>query len=215
MKVNGQLQVQAPLPLVPIKHEVEWAPEPVWTFRRKIFPPVGIRIPGRPACGLVTMLTPLPDTCSTRILKWRPTEECIITQKQPSKNHDFMKRSVPLELSSQAEMDCNAVFAGKGKHVPAHAMNTYRRSRGLAPPTLKLSTTKVVSLTPRPLYPEEKAFGTHWTEWWVEPRASLDVWRRAGTLTPIGTRTPNHPVRSLVTTPRELYRLRSEHTVNV
>jgi len=86
-----------------------------------------------------------------------------------------MKRSVPLELSGQAEMDYNAVFAGKGKHVPAHAMNTYRGSRGSAPPTLNLSTTKVVSLTPRPLYPEEKAFGTHWTEWWFEPRASLDV----------------------------------------
>jgi len=48
---------------------------------------------------------------------------------------------MPLEISGQPDLDYNAVFAGKGKEVPVHAMNTYRGSRGLAPPTLNLSTT--------------------------------------------------------------------------
>jgi hypothetical protein len=32
----------------------------------------------------------------------------------------------------------------------------------------------VVSFTPRPLYPWERAPGTHWIGGWVDPRAGLD-----------------------------------------
>ena len=42
----------------------------------------------------------------------------------------------------------------------------------------------------------------------LSPGPLWTLWRRAGTLTPVRTRTPNHPVRSLVTIPPELYRLR-------
>jgi hypothetical protein len=33
----------------------------------------------------------------------------------------------------------------------------------------------VVSFTPRPLYPSERAPGTHWIGGWVGPRAVLDA----------------------------------------
>jgi hypothetical protein len=33
----------------------------------------------------------------------------------------------------------------------------------------------VVSFTPRPLYPRERAPGTHWIGGWVVPRAGLEV----------------------------------------
>jgi hypothetical protein len=39
---------------------------------------------------------------------------------------------------------------------------------------LSISWRWVVSFTPRPLYPRERAPGTHWIGGWVGPRAGLD-----------------------------------------
>jgi hypothetical protein len=57
-----------------------------------------------------------------------------------------------------------------------HAMKTYWGIEGIAPCILDLGTRWrwVVSLTPRPLYPRERAPGTHWIGGWVGPRAGLD-----------------------------------------
>jgi hypothetical protein len=50
-------------------------------------------------------------------------------------------------------------------------------SGGIAPRILDLGTIWrwVVSFTPRPLYPKERAPGTHWIGGWVGPRAVLDA----------------------------------------
>jgi hypothetical protein len=58
-----------------------------------------------------------------------------------------------------------------------HAMKTYGESGGIAPRILDLGTRKrrVVSFTPRPLYPRKKAPGTHWIGGWVGPGAVLDA----------------------------------------
>jgi hypothetical protein len=46
--------------------------------------------------------------------------------------------------------------------------------RGIAVLFLDLGARRVVSTTPRPLYPRERP-GTHCTGGWVGPRAGLDV----------------------------------------
>jgi hypothetical protein len=58
-----------------------------------------------------------------------------------------------------------------------HAMKTYWRSGGIAPRILDLGTRWrwVVSFTPRPLYPRERAPGAHWIGGWVGPKAVLDA----------------------------------------
>jgi hypothetical protein len=63
----------------------------------------------------------------------------------------------------------------------------------------------VVSLTPRPLYPEEKAPGTHWIGGWVDPGAGLDDFeeRKFLTLPGLELRPLGRPARS-----QSLYRLR-------
>jgi hypothetical protein len=55
-------------------------------------------------------------------------------------------------------------------------MKTYWESGGIAPRILELGTTWrwVVSFTPRPSHPRERAPGTHWIGGWVGPRAVLD-----------------------------------------
>jgi hypothetical protein len=56
-------------------------------------------------------------------------------------------------------------------------METYWGSGGIAPRILNLGTRWrwVVSFTPRPLYPRERAPGTDWIGGWVGPRAVLDA----------------------------------------
>jgi len=70
MEISGQLHIPAALlqennPL-PIEQEVEWAPEPVWTFwgRKKSLAPTTIQALGCPACRLQT----IPNT-----LSWLPS----------------------------------------------------------------------------------------------------------------------------------------------
>jgi hypothetical protein len=63
----------------------------------------------------------------------------------------------------------------------------------------------MVSFTPWPLYPEERAPGTHWIGGWVDPRAGLDSAekRKFLTLPGLELRPLGRPVRS-----QSLYRLR-------
>jgi hypothetical protein len=63
----------------------------------------------------------------------------------------------------------------------------------------------VVSFMPRPLYPQEKAPGTHWIGGWVKPRAGLDEMEKRKFLTLLGLelRPLGRPARS-----ESLYRLR-------
>jgi hypothetical protein len=58
-----------------------------------------------------------------------------------------------------------------------HAMKTYWGSGGIAPHILDLGIRWrwVVSFTPRPLYPKERAPGAHWIGGWVGPRAVLNA----------------------------------------
>jgi hypothetical protein len=58
-----------------------------------------------------------------------------------------------------------------------HAMKTYWGSGGIAPRITDLGTRWrwVVNFTPRPLYPQGKAPGTHWIGGWVGLRAVLDT----------------------------------------
>jgi hypothetical protein len=58
-----------------------------------------------------------------------------------------------------------------------YAMKTYWGSGGIAPRILDVGTRWrcVVSFTPRPLYPMERALGAHWIGGWVDPRAVLDT----------------------------------------
>jgi hypothetical protein len=62
----------------------------------------------------------------------------------------------------------------------------------------------VQSFTPRPLYPGERAPGTHWLGGWVEPRAGLDDVEESKFLTLPGLelRPIGRPARS-----QSLYRL--------
>jgi hypothetical protein len=57
------------------------------------------------------------------------------------------------------------------------AMKAYWESGGIAPCILDIGTSWrwLVSFTPRPLYPRERAPYTHWTRGWVGPRAGLDT----------------------------------------
>jgi hypothetical protein len=57
-----------------------------------------------------------------------------------------------------------------------HTMKTYWTCGGIAPCILDLGTrmTLVVSFTPRPIYPQERAPVTHWTGGWVDSRSGLD-----------------------------------------
>jgi hypothetical protein len=63
----------------------------------------------------------------------------------------------------------------------------------------------VVSFTPRPLYPRERASDTHWIGSWVDPKAGLDDVEKRKFLTPPGLeiRPYGLPARS-----ESLYRLR-------
>jgi hypothetical protein len=63
----------------------------------------------------------------------------------------------------------------------------------------------VVSFTPRPLYPRERAPGTHWIRGWVNPRAGLDHMEKCKFFTPPGFELQplGRPARS-----QSLYRLR-------
>jgi hypothetical protein len=63
----------------------------------------------------------------------------------------------------------------------------------------------VVSFTPRPLYPRERALGIHCIGGWVDPRAGLDHMEKWKFLTPPGLepRPLSRPARS-----QSLYRLR-------
>jgi hypothetical protein len=56
-------------------------------------------------------------------------------------------------------------------------MKTYWGSESIAPRILDLDTRwrSVVSFTPRPLYPQGKATGTHWIGGWMGPRTGLDA----------------------------------------
>jgi hypothetical protein len=58
-----------------------------------------------------------------------------------------------------------------------HAMKTYWGSGGIALRILDLATRWrwMVSFTPRPLYPRERAPGTHWIRGWVGLRAGLNA----------------------------------------
>jgi hypothetical protein len=63
MEVSGQPHVSVALapvkePSVPIEWEAGWAPEPIWTFERrdKSLAPAGIRVLGRIARSLITIL---------------------------------------------------------------------------------------------------------------------------------------------------------------
>jgi hypothetical protein len=68
-------------------------------------------------------------------------------------------------------------FKGKGKVelslclflTEHHAMKAYWGSGGIA------RWRRVVSFTPRPLYPRERTPGTHWIGGWVGPRAVLNA----------------------------------------
>jgi len=57
-----------------------------------------------------------------------------------------------------------------------HTVKTYWVSGCTAPCILKLGTTwrRVVSFTPRPLYPRGRALGTHYRWGWIGCRGSLD-----------------------------------------
>jgi hypothetical protein len=59
---------------------------------------------------------------------------------------------------------------------------------------LGTSWRSVVSFTPRPLYPWNRAPGTHWIGGWVGPRASLDDVEKKKFIEFIGTRTPTPSV---------------------
>jgi hypothetical protein len=66
---------------------------------------------------------------------------------------------------------------GKGKSHPITGhQGPSRGSRGIALLILNFGVRRgwVVSVTPRPLCPQERP-GTHCTEGWVDPRAGLDV----------------------------------------
>jgi hypothetical protein len=56
-------------------------------------------------------------------------------------------------------------------------MKAYWRTEGTAPHILGLGIRRrwVVSFTPRPLYPQERATGTYCTGVWVGPTADLDT----------------------------------------
>jgi len=61
--------------------------------------------------------------------------------------------------------------------VLEHASKEHRGGRCMAPPILNLSTRQrnVVSMTPHPLYPNERAPVSYFIEAWEGPRSSLDV----------------------------------------
>jgi hypothetical protein len=69
---------------------------------------------------------------------------------------------------------------------------------------LRTNLRWVVCFTPRPLYPRERALGTHWRRGWVGPRAGLDDMEKTKFLTLPGLelRTFGRPTRS-----QSLYRL--------
>jgi hypothetical protein len=86
-----------------------------------------------------------------------------------------------------------------------HAMRTYWGSGSIAPRILNLGTRWrwVVSLTHRPLYPEERTPGTHWVGGWVGPRTGQDAVVKKIILSPRQELNPGRRARS-----QALYRLR-------
>jgi hypothetical protein len=82
-------------------------------------------------------------------------------------------------------------------------METYWRSRGIAPRILDLSTRWewMVSFTPRPLYSHGKAPSTHWIGSWVSPRAVLDVVVRRRIPNPHRKSNPRTPIVQPVAPP--------------
>jgi len=62
-------------------------------------------------------------------------------------------------------------------NVLEHANKAQRGGRCMAPPILNLSTRQrsIVSLTPNPLYPSERAPGSYFIGAWEGPRSSLGV----------------------------------------
>jgi hypothetical protein len=89
-----------------------------------------------------------------------------------------------------------------------HDMKTYWESGAVAPRILNLGDRWrwVVSFTHPPVYPRRKNPRYHWIWGGVGLLASLDA--VAKRKIPAGNRTPDHPARSLVTTPTELSRFR-------
>lgn len=61
--------------------------------------------------------------------------------------------------------------------VLEHANKAQRGGRCMAPPILNFSTNQrsIVSLTPHPLYPSERAPGSYFIGAWEGPRSNLDV----------------------------------------
>jgi hypothetical protein len=72
-------------------------------------------------------------------------------------------------------------------------MKTYWGSGGIAPRILDFGT-RVVSFTPRPLYPKENAPGTHWIGGWVGPRAILDTVVKRNIPSPRRESNPRTPI---------------------
>jgi hypothetical protein len=70
-------------------------------------------------------------------------------------------------------------------------------SGGIVPRILDLGSRRrrVVSFTLRPLWPEERAPGTHYTGDWVGPRADWTRWRKKFPAS-AGNWVPDHPARS-------------------
>lgn len=56
---------------------------------------------------------------------------------------------------------------------------------------------RVVSFTPRPFYPRERAFGAYWIRGFVVTRACLDFVRKKNIFAPARNRSPDRPSRSL------------------
>jgi len=63
------------------------------------------------------------------------------------------------------------------------------------------------NFTSRPLYPQERAPGTHWRRRWVGPRDGLDAVVRRKIPNPCRESPPGRPARNLVSILTEIRRL--------
>jgi hypothetical protein len=107
---------------------------------------------------------------------WLPTSSrCSPSKKSWSSNSsaDTCCQQVPQYAHCLYFSD---LYSKKVKFTLLQTLWPWRGGRGIALLILNLGTRRgwVVSTTPWPLYPRERP-GTHSTEGWVGPRASLDV----------------------------------------
>ena len=108
-------------------------------------------------------------------------------------------RTLPISLS--------LIFGNTDKNktiseaVPDHAMKVHRGSWGVAQLTFSLGARwrGLVSITPRPIYPEERTFVSIGYEARCTSQLISTDWKREKSLFPDGICRPDHPDLSLVT----------------